>query len=51
VCSRDAAAGDTVELPTGRWFERFTGATYAGGSVALGSLFREFPVALLVRDA
>jgi (1->4)-alpha-D-glucan 1-alpha-D-glucosylmutase len=47
-------AGDwqktVVLLPEGRWTNRLTGASVAGGRAAVGELLRDFPVALLVRD-
>lgn len=42
--------GDTtVTLPEGFWTDRFTGHTWSG-TVAVGSVFGTFPMALLVRD-
>lgn len=42
--------GDTtVTLPDGFWTDRFTGHTWSG-TVAVGSVFGTFPMALLVRD-
>ena len=40
----------TVALPEGRWRNRLTGAVVDGGRVAVKSLLRDFPVALLVRE-
>jgi len=40
----------TVSLPEGRWRNRLTGADVEGGKVALRTLLKEFPVALLVRE-
>jgi (1->4)-alpha-D-glucan 1-alpha-D-glucosylmutase len=39
-----------VQLPQGRWLNRLTGAAFEGGFIALRTLLREFPVALLVRE-
>ncbi len=39
-----------VLLPEGRWSNRLTGATIAGGPVQIEELLRDFPVALLVRE-
>jgi (1->4)-alpha-D-glucan 1-alpha-D-glucosylmutase len=41
----------TLELPHGKWTNRLTGASVAGGNVALAAVLRDFPVALLVRDS
>ena len=38
-----------IELPGGRWRNALTGEEMDGGEISLGSLLREFPVALLVR--
>jgi (1->4)-alpha-D-glucan 1-alpha-D-glucosylmutase len=43
-------AGTRCVLPHGRWVERFTGADFAGGEVALEELLSGFPVALLARE-
>jgi len=40
----------SVLLPRGIWVNRLTGAAMEGGRVALRTLLREFPVALLVRE-
>jgi (1->4)-alpha-D-glucan 1-alpha-D-glucosylmutase len=40
----------TVQLPQGVWINRLTGTVIEGGRVALRTLLREFPVALLVRE-
>jgi (1->4)-alpha-D-glucan 1-alpha-D-glucosylmutase len=40
----------TVTLPGGRWWNCLTGSNCDGGKVAVRSLLKEFPVALLVRD-
>jgi len=40
-----------VELPQGKWANRLTGAVLDGGRVALKTLLREFPVALLIRES
>jgi (1->4)-alpha-D-glucan 1-alpha-D-glucosylmutase len=37
-------------LPDGTWMNRLTGSTMQGGRVALRSLLRDFPVALLARE-
>jgi (1->4)-alpha-D-glucan 1-alpha-D-glucosylmutase len=37
-------------LPEGRWKNRLSGQFYNGGSVLVGDLLREFPVALLTRE-
>jgi len=39
-----------VELPEGKWTNQLTGARVDGGSVAMASLLKDFPVALLVRE-
>ena len=39
-----------VVLPEGRWIEVLTGRAYQGGSIQLGTLMVELPVALLVRQ-
>jgi (1->4)-alpha-D-glucan 1-alpha-D-glucosylmutase len=41
-------ADTTLELPAGVWHHEFTGETFAGNLVA-GELFKNFPVALLVK--
>ncbi|NHC13921.1 malto-oligosyltrehalose synthase [Motilibacter deserti] len=43
-------AEETVELPAGRWVDRLTGASFAGGSVRLGGLLSTLPVVLLARE-
>ena len=44
--------GDTtLELPGGRWINRFTAETLEGGKVEAQTLLRRFPVALLVKEA
>jgi len=40
-----------VELPDGRWTDRFTGHAHPGGRVPLTRLLQAFPVALLARSA
>jgi (1->4)-alpha-D-glucan 1-alpha-D-glucosylmutase len=43
--------GHTVlDLPSGNWTDKLTGASLAGGNVALSEVLRDFPVALLVKD-
>jgi (1->4)-alpha-D-glucan 1-alpha-D-glucosylmutase len=43
--------GETaVELPRGRWTDRFTGRQHQGGYVPLARLMQGFPVALLARS-
>lgn len=39
-----------IQLPQARWSNRLTGAAFEGGFIALRTLLREFPVALLVRE-
>jgi (1->4)-alpha-D-glucan 1-alpha-D-glucosylmutase len=39
-----------VTLPEGRWRNRLTKAVVDGGKVAVEGLWKEFPVALLVRE-
>lgn len=47
---REGGWGDTtVTLPEGFWTDRFTGNTWSG-TVAVASVFANFPVALLVAD-
>jgi (1->4)-alpha-D-glucan 1-alpha-D-glucosylmutase len=41
----------TVALPEGRWRNWLTGAVSHGGRVAIESLTKSFPVALLIREA
>jgi (1->4)-alpha-D-glucan 1-alpha-D-glucosylmutase len=41
----------TVELPAGRWTNLFSGEDVNGGKLRLQNVFRQFPVALLVKDA
>jgi (1->4)-alpha-D-glucan 1-alpha-D-glucosylmutase len=41
--------GTVVELPEGRWVDRFTGRTLSGGEVPARELLAGFPVALLER--
>ena len=41
----------TLELPGGRWINRFTAETLEGGKVEAQTLLRRFPVALLVKEA
>jgi (1->4)-alpha-D-glucan 1-alpha-D-glucosylmutase len=45
----DGWADASVELPAGRFVDRFTGREVAGGSVPLDVLLGGFPVALLLR--
>jgi (1->4)-alpha-D-glucan 1-alpha-D-glucosylmutase len=40
----------TVNLPEGQWRNRLTGETVVGGKVAVETLWKDFPVALLVRE-
>ncbi|NYF79404.1 malto-oligosyltrehalose synthase [Granulicella arctica] len=40
-----------VLLPEGRWINRLTSAVLEGGRVAVETLLKEFPVALLTREA
>ncbi len=40
-----------LRLPEGRWRDRFSGRSFAGGDTPIAALLREFPVALLVRTA
>jgi (1->4)-alpha-D-glucan 1-alpha-D-glucosylmutase len=40
----------SIELPQGVWKNRLTGASVAGGKVAMKQVLQDFPVALLVRD-
>jgi (1->4)-alpha-D-glucan 1-alpha-D-glucosylmutase len=40
-----------VALPQGRWRNRLTGRSVEGGQVAVKDLLKDFPVALLVREA
>jgi len=40
----------TVSLPEGQWRNRLTGDTVDGGRVAVETLWKDFPVALLVRE-
>jgi (1->4)-alpha-D-glucan 1-alpha-D-glucosylmutase len=42
--------GTTVEVPAGTWRNVFTGERIVNGAADLGTLLREFPVALLVRE-
>jgi (1->4)-alpha-D-glucan 1-alpha-D-glucosylmutase len=45
-------AGSTVSLPDGGWSDRLTGRAIGGGAeVDCATLFSDFPVALLVREA
>ncbi|MFW5933126.1 MAG: malto-oligosyltrehalose synthase, partial [Actinomycetota bacterium] len=39
-----------VRLPEGRWTDRLSGRSLAGGPVELDTLLASFPVALLVRE-
>ena len=39
-----------IEIPAGQWRNELTGASVAGGTVAVDILLREFPVALLSRE-
>jgi len=41
----------SIEVPSGRWKNRLTGAEIAGGRVLLGELLKKFPVALLTRES
>ncbi|WP_317890955.1 malto-oligosyltrehalose synthase [Granulicella arctica] len=40
----------TVQLPEGRWKNRLTDAVLQGGTVAIETLLKDFPVALLTRE-
>jgi (1->4)-alpha-D-glucan 1-alpha-D-glucosylmutase len=40
----------TVTLPAGRWINRLTNSVIEGGRVLVEGLFKDFPVALLVRE-
>ncbi len=40
-----------LDIPEGRWSDRFTGEQIEGGRVEAGRLFARFPVVLLVRAA
>ncbi len=43
--------GDTrIDLPQGRWRDRLSGETVAGGTVMLADLLRGFPLALLTKE-
>ncbi len=44
-------ADTTVELPAGRWIDRFTGRERTGGPAPLAAVLNAFPVALLERVA
>jgi (1->4)-alpha-D-glucan 1-alpha-D-glucosylmutase len=47
----DGAWKDTiVVLPKGRWRNRLSGGVVAGGVITMKLLFKDFPVALLVRE-
>jgi (1->4)-alpha-D-glucan 1-alpha-D-glucosylmutase len=39
-----------LELPAGRWMNRLTRESVAGGSIEVETLLRQFPVALLTRE-
>jgi len=41
----------TVKLPRGNWRNKLTGASVAGGTLAVEAVLAEFPVALLVRES
>lgn len=43
-------AGTSVQIPSGAWRNRLSGQVIAGGTVDVGELLREFPVALLVKE-
>jgi len=43
-------AGTTVELPAARWKNLLTGELISGGRVAMHTLLRRFPVALLTKE-
>jgi len=43
-------AATTVELPLGRWKNIFTHEAITGGRLCVQSLFRKFPVTLLIRE-
>jgi (1->4)-alpha-D-glucan 1-alpha-D-glucosylmutase len=38
-----------IELPSGTWTNRLTGASIAGGKLSVKELLLDFPVALLAR--
>jgi (1->4)-alpha-D-glucan 1-alpha-D-glucosylmutase len=43
--------GDTrLQIPAGRWRDRFTGAEWGPGSTPVDDLLKQFPVALLTRE-
>ncbi|TAL13459.1 MAG: hypothetical protein EPN99_15260 [Frankiales bacterium] len=42
---------DAVQLPAGRWEDVLTGSSWDGGRQPLGTLLRDFPVAVLRRRA
>ncbi len=39
-----------LDLPTGKWKNKLTGADTQGGSLPIGTLLKDFPVALLVKQ-
>ena len=43
-------ASNSIELSRGKWFNRLTRETFAGGSIRVQSLLQRFPVALLTRE-
>jgi (1->4)-alpha-D-glucan 1-alpha-D-glucosylmutase len=47
----DSWAGTTVALPEGGWVNVLAGDVIAGGRVRMQALLRDFPVALLIRNA
>jgi (1->4)-alpha-D-glucan 1-alpha-D-glucosylmutase len=44
-------AETALELPEGRWVDRFTGASFTGGENPVAGLLSGFPVALLTRES
>jgi (1->4)-alpha-D-glucan 1-alpha-D-glucosylmutase len=47
----DAWDETTLDLPEGRWKNRFTGDTAEGGKHEIGALLKRFPVLLMTRDS
>ena len=43
-------AGTIINIPEGRWINRFTGATVRPGRIKVQALLEQFPVALLTRE-
>jgi len=46
----EAWDGTSLEIPAGRWRNRFTGDDVEGGTVEIETLLGEFPVGILVRE-